>query len=57
MNKATTLEHEPSLFKEAVFGKQAEKWRVAMNEEVESLKKNETRIPTQLPENRKQYLI
>ncbi len=52
MNKATTLEREPRSYKEAVSGKQAEQWRIAMDEEIESLKQNGTWILTELPENK-----
>src|SRR6218665_1880565 len=52
MNKATTLEREPRSYKEAVSGKQAEQWRIAMDKEIESLKQNGTWILTELPENK-----
>src|SRR6218665_3255243 len=52
MNKATTLEREPRSYKEAASGKQAEQWRIAMDEEIESLKQNGTWILTELPENK-----
>src|SRR6218665_3620533 len=52
MNKAITLEREPRSYNEAVSGKQAEQWRIAMDEEIKSLKQNETWILTQLPENK-----
>ena len=46
MNKATTLEQE------LMFYKEAEQWRIAMDEEIESLKKNVTWILTELSENK-----
>src|SRR6218665_2303846 len=52
MNKATTLEREQRSYKEALSGKQAEQWRIAMDEEIESLKQNGTWILTELPENK-----
>ena len=46
MNNATTLEQEPRSYKEA------QEWRIAVDEEIESLKKNVTWILTELSENK-----
>lgn len=50
---AATITGEPQFYKKAMSSKDANKWQLAMEEEIASLKKNETWNLEQLPPNRR----